>query len=317
MGVLAVRPVGQYLLPNVDAVEPAGVRFQDDRLTGRSSPVVHLICMRCNRANAGDAKFCGGCGAGLLRKFCGACNAVNDAESRFCQSCGHALPGHLASAPASKAPAKPVPDLTDEVLIGATLPHQPIAVAPLLDAGAFAPVPTHVPVLAIDTSTQREKAHKPAYRVPVLLAIGGAASLALAVWVWPRMEPSQVQMRRTVPVAAAAVEAVPVLAATPADATAAPSDAITRADAALAQANAAADAAAQPSARIKEAAEAETRRASIERGQPAQRRAADRALSQRALVQQEPAKPATPAPECTPQVYALGLCAPRATITGR
>ena len=30
--------------------------------------MIHLICLRCNRANASEAKFCSECGAGLLRK---------------------------------------------------------------------------------------------------------------------------------------------------------------------------------------------------------------------------------------------------------
>ena len=271
--------------------------------------------MRCNRANAADAKFCGECGAGLLRRFCGACNAVNDAESHFCQACGHALPEQLASTKASRTLTKPVPDLTDEVLIGPAQPHQPIAVAQRFDAGALTELPANVPMLAVDAVQPQEKQHKPAYRIPVLLALGGAASLALAVWIWPRMDPSEPPTRRTVPVAA--VEAVPVLAIKPAQGAAAAPDAVARADAALVQANAAAEAAVQPAARIKEAGQAETRRPPIERAQTAQRQAVELAAIQRASVQRAPAKPAAPPPECTPQVDALGLCAPGATIKGR
>jgi hypothetical protein len=281
--------------------------------------------MRCNRANPADAKFCGECGAGLLRRFCGACDAVNDAESHFCQACGHVLPEQLAPTPPSRSPTKAVPDLTDEVLIGPIQSYQPIAVAPRLDASALAQVPAHVPVLAVDAARARKNQHKPAYRIPMLLAVGGATSLAMAVWIWPRMEPSGPPMRRpvTVPVAAA-VEAVPLLATEPAYGAAAAPDAVARADAALARANAAleranaaAAAAEQPAARIKEAGQVETRRSPIERAQMAQRQVVDPAATQRAPVQRAPPKPATPPPECTPHVDALGLCAPGATITGR
>ena len=76
--------------------------------------VIHLICLRCNRANGSEAKFCGECGAGLLRKFCGRCRAINDAESLFCQSCGEALPAQPSVHPAAPmVPPASVPDLTD------------------------------------------------------------------------------------------------------------------------------------------------------------------------------------------------------------
>ena len=61
--------------------------------------LVHLICLRCNRPNVAEAKFCVECGAGLLRKFCGVCHSVNDAESHFCQSCGASLPSQPQQAP--------------------------------------------------------------------------------------------------------------------------------------------------------------------------------------------------------------------------
>jgi hypothetical protein len=268
--------------------------------------------MRCNHANAADAKFCGECGAGLLRRFCGACSAVNDAESRFCQACGHALPDVHASASPLRTVTKQVPDLTDEVLIGPEQPHQPIAVVPLRDANALTHVTAEGPVLAIGSAPPFAREHRSAYRVPMLLAIGGATSLALAVWIWPRMDSSDSSTRRPLPVPLAAVEAV---AAQPTSGAAVERDAIARADAALAQANAVAGA--QPTARVKEAGQAETRRPAIERAQSGQRPAVDSASVQRASVQRAPAKPATPPPDCTPQVDALGLCAPGATIKGR
>lgn len=54
--------------------------------------MVHLICVNCSQPNAPEAKFCGECGAGLLRRFCTSCRAVNNAEALYCQSCGTQLP---------------------------------------------------------------------------------------------------------------------------------------------------------------------------------------------------------------------------------
>lgn len=54
--------------------------------------MVHLICVNCSHPNAPEAKFCGECGAGLLRRFCQTCRAINNAESHYCHSCGAQLP---------------------------------------------------------------------------------------------------------------------------------------------------------------------------------------------------------------------------------
>jgi class 3 adenylate cyclase len=47
-------------------------------------------CERCGQLNAADQRFCGGCGAPLV-KTCPACGHANAAGFRFCGSCGSPL----------------------------------------------------------------------------------------------------------------------------------------------------------------------------------------------------------------------------------
>jgi class 3 adenylate cyclase len=51
-----------------------------------------VICPRCGAGNRIGAKFCRGCGEGLLAELpCPACGSQNAPGSRFCDACGHAL----------------------------------------------------------------------------------------------------------------------------------------------------------------------------------------------------------------------------------
>jgi hypothetical protein len=121
--------------------------------------LVHLICLRCNRANAADSKFCSECGAGLLRKFCNDCHAVNDAESQFCQSCGAALPLQPFAPPAASAPPSgKVPDLTD---VAFPEPDEPghLVSAPLhVDTAAIVAAPPQLPALPTEMAPGVDKA---------------------------------------------------------------------------------------------------------------------------------------------------------------
>jgi len=49
-------------------------------------------CHKCNQTNDAAAKFCGQCGASLLKtKACPSCGELNDPDSKFCDNCGAAF----------------------------------------------------------------------------------------------------------------------------------------------------------------------------------------------------------------------------------
>ncbi len=63
-------------------------------------PAPRAKCTRCDHANAAGNRFCGGCGAPLVRQ-CPACGAAIDPAMKFCSECG---------APLTPGPALPQPD---------------------------------------------------------------------------------------------------------------------------------------------------------------------------------------------------------------
>src|SRR5262245_2681761 len=50
-----------------------------------------MRCVRCERDNRPERRFCAGCGAGLLGA-CGSCGFLNGPGEEFCGGCGQALP---------------------------------------------------------------------------------------------------------------------------------------------------------------------------------------------------------------------------------
>lgn len=46
-----------------------------------------MSCRSCQRANASNRRFCGGCGASLAAP-CPSCGFQNEASDRFCGGCG-------------------------------------------------------------------------------------------------------------------------------------------------------------------------------------------------------------------------------------
>jgi ribosomal protein L40E len=280
--------------------------------------LVHLICMRCNHANEAGAKFCGECGTGLLRRFCRQCHAVNDAASHFCQSCGLALPdSHSTPQPTVPLQAE-VPRLTDVAFVDpGEVPAAPSGAVMPLDGGKLIQIPAHVPALATAAPAGGKREAARIYRAPILLAAGGALAMAGAVWLWPSGERADPAAHRPMPRSTSAA-AVPMTAGVPQPVAASESDVLGRADEALSRADAMTAAAPQPIARIKEAANIGPRRPPAET-RPAARAAAveEAAPVTRAVTRPAAPRAATPAPACTPQADALGLCAPGAKPEGR
>lgn len=294
--------------------------------------LLHLICLRCGQANAADAKFCGECGGALLRKFCADCHAVNDAESHFCRSCGAALPAQpptpaaappIAAAPVASAPAAATPD-TIEVPY-AERPKAHLVTPTPLPLSSIVELPPQWPAAAPQTSAFAPRMHALAYRPSLLLGFTGAAAALLVFASWPRFDHTRAASGEqpsapTVSNTNSAVKAMPVSVA-PVAATAAemppPSTAAAPANFERGRNDAAASTA--PIAAIPKAESRPIeRRATPEAMLAAHPPAAGppRAQPERALTTTRRPPPA-PAPECTPQVDALGLCAPGAKVIGR
>jgi hypothetical protein len=294
---------------------------------------MHLICLRCNRANAAESKFCSECGAGLLRKFCSGCHALNDAQSHFCQLCGAVLPVLPAqgAAPlaATAAPAGEVPDLTDIAYPESDQVHRLVSAPLLLDPGAIVAVaPSQLPALPAKLPQRVAKAIASPYRAPVLLGFAGVAALLMVALLWPRSEsqrlPSEVDPMRA-PSSNSAGQGAAGMAALPALTEAAvppPKPASTSSDRALEGPTRALALPPLPGLTT-EPDKMQPRLTPTERilavrppaaGPTKAINAAEHARP--AAAQQRP-RPAAPAPECTPQVDALALCAPGAKVTGR
>lgn len=83
-----------------------------------------LICPKCATENSDSAKFCKGCGQGLLTTSpntastiaCGKCNTENSLGAKFCKGCGTLM-------------SAPVP--TPEVTVAPPPPPRPVAAAPV------------------------------------------------------------------------------------------------------------------------------------------------------------------------------------------
>lgn len=57
-----------------------------------------MQCETCGTTNPPQNRFCGQCGAALVRA-CAACGHANPPGSRFCGACGTALPDPAAAGP--------------------------------------------------------------------------------------------------------------------------------------------------------------------------------------------------------------------------
>ncbi|HEY6514121.1 MAG TPA: zinc-ribbon domain-containing protein [Burkholderiaceae bacterium] len=288
--------------------------------------MVHLICLRCNRANTAESKFCSECGAGLLRKFCSECHAVNDAESHFCQSCGAALPAPPSVSPAPSAlPPGEVPDLTDVAYLEPDEPRQLVSAPGQFYGGPIVAVPPQLPMLPGETVFAVGKAAASTYRTPILLGLGSVAMLLFAVLLWPRSEspsaPPSAAARGPLSTSAGkgtvGVTAMPALteAAAPAAHTASASGDVLRHEPAMAPPPPLSGSAKEPDM-------TQPRRSPTDWILSAHPPAAGPAKKPTPAAER-PRTPAQPRPrqavplECTPQVDALGLCEPGAKVTGR
>jgi ribosomal protein L40E len=280
--------------------------------------VVHLICLHCSRPNPSEAKFCSQCGAGLLRRFCGQCHAVNDADSHFCQWCGAALSAQPLPAASSPPPSADVPVLTD-VVVASEETGAPPSTASL--------TPPELPPSALVAEALPQE-HPPrvvwtAHR-PVLFVFGGVAVLLVAAALWTRplhtgvttgVQSHEADTATTGDASVTAPDA-PAPPSSPAPILAPPSvppDQMGR--------SAAVEAAAPTTPEVandgKAAAEARAQPATPPRPTPPSRGAATEPR-RAAVAPPAPSRAApAPAPECTPQVDALGLCAPGAKVSGR
>jgi class 3 adenylate cyclase len=75
-----------------------------------------MECLRCHHENADASRFCGECGASLIRDAtCAACGRSNPGGQRFCNGCGHRLAD--SAAPAERDPHAYTPThLTAKIL---------------------------------------------------------------------------------------------------------------------------------------------------------------------------------------------------------
>jgi ribosomal protein L40E len=313
---------------------PAGLAMRGQRRGSapgrrRVSLLVHLICLRCNRANAPDSKFCSECGAGLLRKFCNECHAVNDAESHFCQSCGATLsaPPFVPPAPSATPPGEDS-GLIDVAYREPDERRHLVSTPVQFDSEPIVAVPPQMATLPAGTAPWVGKAPISAYRMPILLGLGSVAMTLLATLLWPRSEspsePSDAAPARGPSSISASqgttgVTAMPALseAAVPLARPASASSDVPRHEAAVAPLPPLSGGFAQ------EPDKTQTRRAPVDwilAAHPPASGAAKKPTPAverlRAPLTQPRPRPATP-PECTPQVDALGLCEPGANVTGR
>jgi class 3 adenylate cyclase/tetratricopeptide (TPR) repeat protein len=74
-------------------------------------------CTTCGAANAGDARFCGSCGAALAL-LCAACGRPNPPDGRFCTQCGSALGGPSAEPAFASRQAFMPAELADKLRAG-------------------------------------------------------------------------------------------------------------------------------------------------------------------------------------------------------
>jgi class 3 adenylate cyclase/tetratricopeptide (TPR) repeat protein len=90
-----------------------------------------MLCSACQRENPPEARFCGGCGAELIRS-CPACEAPNPPDHAFCASCGSPLE---AEAPEAGEPApEKAPDSAIEAEADAEHRHLTVMFCDLVDS---------------------------------------------------------------------------------------------------------------------------------------------------------------------------------------
>lgn len=287
--------------------------------------VVHLICLHCNRANPSEAKFCTECGASLLRKFCKSCHAANDSSAHFCQACGIPLRSASETAAAMRAPPPGlredfVPSLTDVVTLGPAIDLQAPPDLPLTVTAGAPSVPQADPQWAIGNAATQSAVDPPrraAYPAVAVLAIGVAAVVPIAWWLWPTADK---------PAARAVSKAAATLAPM---APAVVHSARGRDPSSDAAATAAETAARLPQADSSPPQAADGKAAGGQavagNGAPitvaprvAPRTAASPSGLATARATKPPAAPSpAPARECTPTVEALALCTPTTNSTGR
>lgn len=289
--------------------------------------MIQLYCLHCNRPNDAEARFCCGCGTGLIRRFCPRCHALNGAEAHFCQACG----SHLPLPPGLEAPRPDavIPDLTDSVEMPLMLLPNPAPVGPLWapaagEAGALSvPQPALPSTAAVDSVPRsRHRLLSPAQLALGALVAGAILALGAAVSLWPgksdhaasavdAVRPSPAPRTR-VDTSAAAATVVP-MRDTRATTAGRPETAIDARPVEMPGTSPEATAAALVNAQK-----------ALQGGGSASRTTAVAAATAAPVAQARPrpVKPAmstTPArqPDCTPEADALGLCAPGAKIIGR
>jgi predicted amidophosphoribosyltransferase len=69
-----------------------------------------MRCSSCGHENPTEARFCEGCGAGLVpaKRRCTSCGTVNSQDARFCIGCGATLPVVAAPSPLRAASPRPM-----------------------------------------------------------------------------------------------------------------------------------------------------------------------------------------------------------------
>ena len=290
--------------------------------------MVHLICLRCNRANAPDAKFCSECGAGLLRKFCNECHAVNDADSHFCQSCGATLSAPPSVPPVlSATPPGEMPDLMDVANLEPDQRRHRVSAPEPFYSGPIVAVPPQMVPLPTETVPGVAKAPISAYRMPALLGLGSAAMMLFAALLWPRSEPPSAPSDASPEQGASSVstgQGTAGVTSVPAPTEAAvPQAQPASASSDVPQHEVAVTPLPPPSGLAKEPDKSQPRRSPVEVILAVQPPAAGTAKKPAPAVERLRAPPTQPRPrpaappECTPQVDALGLCEPGANVSGR
>jgi hypothetical protein len=279
--------------------------------------VVHLICLRCNRTNAAEAKFCVECGAGLLRKFCAECHSVNDAESHFCQSCGARLPVQPSVQPHASAPPAStlIPDLTDIAFPQPDAPQALPIVPQSSDLIIDAPPPwSTAPAAAAPAGIAGLRAAARIYRAPIALGACAAAALVLAWSVWPRTPPA-LQLAASAP-AAPALRTPDALAVAPPFALPEPVVGVMPSAAAPPDTGVAP----QPQAPLPAGGNNSDKPRRVRADPPSAAQPAPAAPPRDTTAERARAarpRASTPVLECTPAADAMGLCAPGAQVAGR
>lgn len=88
---LKTKPEERYF--SVDEFIAALGRLRGNAHTDRQSGMESLnLCPTCSRSNPEEAKFCEGCGQGLVR-FCPECERENRVQVQFCPGCGTDIDG--------------------------------------------------------------------------------------------------------------------------------------------------------------------------------------------------------------------------------